>query len=126
MINVVDGVGALSYAVTQSAARGLLWDLGLNPIDDALDILLREYCQGFTGLAWKPRGPRRCLAVSPPLVAVHWRAGSMTSDSDNLAPDAQGKREKAYTSNIRWSVKLNMEELIHGRTNLVDQYPESV
>lgn len=122
----MDGVGALAYAVTQSAARALLWELGLNPIDDALDILLREYCQGFSSLAWKPRGPRRCLAVSPPLVAVHWRAGSLTSDSDNLAPEAQGEREKAYTQNIRWSVKLNMEELINGGTDLVDQYPDSV
>lgn len=121
---IVDGVGALSYAVTQSAARGLLWELGLKPIDAALDISLREYCQGFNSLDWNPRGPRRCLGISPPLVAVHWRAGSLTADSDNFAQDAQEKREKAYTSNIRWSVKLNMEELLEGQTKLVDQYPD--
>lgn len=122
----MDGVGALAYAVTQSAARGLLWELGLNPIDAALDLLLREYCQGFDNLNWKPRGPRRCLAVTPPLVAVHWRAGSLVLDSDNQAKDAQAYREKAYTSNIRWSVMLNMEELINGGTKLVDHHSDSV
>lgn len=121
----MDGVGALGYAITQTSARSLLSQLGLKPIEAGLDLLLRDYCQGFSPMGWKPKGPRRCLGVSPPLFAVHWRAGPLSSDSDHFdALDGEDERRTAFTKNIRWSVKMNMEELVDGGTSLVDQYPD--
>lgn len=58
----------------------------------------------------------------PQFFEHHRRAGSTKHDSD--INDNEGFREKAETKNIRWSVQLNMERLVKGETEIVDQWPD--
>ncbi len=90
-------------------------------IGAAYDILLRAYCEGERGR----RAGRQCLATQPSLFHHHRTAGPETSMSDISNHGGHGGfREKALTDMVRWSVRLNADALMEGRTDFVDQYPD--
>lgn len=53
-----EAVCSLGYAVTQKAARQILFEIGLKDVDAAYDINLRRFCEGLEG-----RGYHRCLTM---------------------------------------------------------------
>lgn len=116
---VNEGTCSLAYAVTQSAARQILYHNGLERLTDPFDLSLRGWCEGS-----KSGIPRTCLGVLPPLFEHHRRVGSEDADSDISAPHG-GFRNNAFTTNIRWSVMMNLKKLVNGDTNYDDQYPDS-
>ncbi len=109
---------SLAYAITQSAARQILYDLGLQRLDNPFDLMLRDWCDGIDD-----DRRRNCFGVIPQLFDHHRRAGPIAADSDIEAPNTE-IREKAETYNIRWSVRLNMDKLLQGDTNYDDQFPD--
>lgn len=113
-----EGVCTFGYAVTLHSARQMLFELALKPMNAAVDIELRDFCEGVMGHSY-----HRCVTVQPPLFNTHRGVGNIKGDSDNSVP-GEGFRSSAYTENVRWSVRLNAEELINGGTNFVDQFPE--
>ncbi|KAB5566798.1 glycosyltransferase family 25 protein [Coniochaeta sp. 2T2.1] len=115
--HVQDGLCSLAYAVSQRGARALLLDTGLKDFSAAFDILLHWACSGEYG-----RGYHRCLTVIPGLIQHHRPAGPRNKNSDISGHG--GMQEKPETHEIRYSVRLNAEEILAGGTNYVDQFPD--
>lgn len=111
---------SLAYAVSQAGARKLLYSLGLERLDFAFDIMLREWCEGTHG-----HQMHTCISVLPPLIEHHRRPGPTDADSDIVTGDG-GVRETAFTLNLRWSVRMNIEKLLQGETDYQDQFPDTV
>lgn len=119
VMNQKEGTCSLAYAVTQSGARRILYSLGLRRLDDAFDLMLRSWCEGTDG-----EEPHICLGVLPQLFDHHRRKGPGNIDSDISEPNAE-YRQTAYTNNIRWSVRMNMNKILRGDTNYDDQFPDT-
>lgn len=98
----LENICSLTYAVSQRGARSLLYELGLKKFDDNFDIDLREYCDGTQG-----REKHVCLTVQPTYFD-HYNPG-----------------EHAFTSNIRFSARLNLKKMIEGQTDFDDQFPDT-
>ncbi|KAK2018131.1 hypothetical protein LZ32DRAFT_634993 [Colletotrichum eremochloae] len=116
--HVQEGVCTLGYAVSQQGARKLLQEVALKDVSDAVDILLRFFCEGGKG-----RKPHNCLTSQPAFFHHHRAAGPMSSMSDIGIHD--GFRETSMTDMVRWSVRLNADVLLDGRTDFIDQYPDN-
>ncbi|KAJ2996244.1 hypothetical protein NUW58_g1042 [Xylaria curta] len=116
--DVQDGICSLGYAVTRRSARKLLHEVGLRRVNTAFDIMLRWFCEG----AGDPnRGYHNCLTTQPSLFQIHLAAGPKKYNSD-ISDHGVGDQEEK-TEVLRWSVKMNTEALMGGRTDFVDQYP---
>lgn len=115
-----EGVCSLGYAISQRGARKLLYEVALKEVTDAFDILLRFFCEG--GKAG--RKPHKCLTVQPGYFQHH-RAVGPTSHASDIGNHKGKYREKGLTDMIRWSVRLNLEALMDGKTEgFVDQFPD--
>ncbi|KAI1651585.1 glycosyltransferase family 25 protein [Daldinia loculata] len=117
--HVQEGVCTLGYAVSQAGARKLLHEVGLKDVTDGFDILLRFFCEGVKG-----RKYHNCLTTQPALFHHHRAAGPLSASSD-IGDHGSGFREKSSTDMVRWSVRLNADVLLEGRTDFVDQYPDN-
>ncbi|KAF3807720.1 hypothetical protein GCG54_00007453 [Colletotrichum gloeosporioides] len=113
-----EGVCTLGYAVSQKGARKLLQEVALKDVSDAVDILLRFFCEGAKG-----RKPHNCLTTQPALFHHHRAAGPLNSMSD-IGNHGDGFRDQSMTDMVRWSVRLNADALLDGQTDFVDQYPD--
>lgn len=115
-------VCSLVYAVTQKAARQILYQLALKDFNAGYDILLRWFCEGREG-----RNDRRsgCMTMQPSLFQHHRPTGPRTHESD-ISPHGDGTewRTEPHTNVLRWSVRMNAEELINGGTHFKDQWPD--
>jgi hypothetical protein len=85
----------------------------------AFDLELRHFCEGSDG---KPY--HNCLTVQPGLFQHHRPAGNKTFESD-ISSHGTEYRDKPVTEMIRWSLRMNVEALLDGRTDLVDQFPDT-
>lgn len=110
--HAMDGICSLAYAVSQSGARKLLYEIGVQRYNDAFDIMLRQFCDGLAG-----HEKHTCLTVQPTLFDHHRPAGRKEKDGEI--------RKTAETLNIRQSVRMNMGRLLRGETELEDQYPDT-
>lgn len=116
-------VCTLAYAVSQRAARQILFDVGLRALENPFDIMLRKYCDGLDG-----RKVRKCYTAQPSYMAHHRAAGKASKSSD--IHDWEGQEEadvestNAYTFNVRLSTKMNLQKLVDGETDYVDQWPD--
>ncbi|KAJ4292883.1 hypothetical protein N0V88_005543 [Collariella sp. IMI 366227] len=119
--HVQEGVCTLGYAVSRRGAQKLLHEVALKEVGEAYDILLRAYCEGERGR----RPGRQCLATQPSLFHHHRPAGPLNAISDISNHGGNGEfRDTAMTDMVRWSVRLNADALMEGRTNFVDQFPD--
>lgn len=116
--HVQEGVCSLGYAVSQSGARKLLYEVGLKDPTAAFDLLLRFFCEGTQG-----RRYHNCLTIQPALFHHHRPAGPLSSYSD-ISNHGEGFKEKSTTDVVRWSVRLNADVLLEGGTQISDQYPD--
>ena len=110
------GVCSLGYAVTQKGARGLLREIGLREVRDPLDILLRFYCMGLGG-----RRKHNCIAAQPPIFNHHRPAG-MKSANSNIGDHGAEYQAEPHTDMIQWSVRLNADAIMDGKTEFQDLY----
>jgi len=113
------GTCSLAYAVSRSGARKLLSDLGLKRLDTAFDLSLRNWCEGNDG-----HERHVCISILPQLFDHYRSAGSNIADSE-INPEDNQHRDKSYTLNIRWSVRLNIDRLLRGDEIFEDQYPDA-
>jgi hypothetical protein len=112
------GVCSLAYAISQAGARRFLYELGVRKIGAAMDIMIREMCDG-----WAERPVHNCLIVQPQLFQHHRPVGSRSGFSEVQRPGS-GYNKVAFTKNIRWSTRLNFRKLVDGETDYIDQYPD--
>ncbi|KAH9899014.1 hypothetical protein F4778DRAFT_771608 [Xylariomycetidae sp. FL2044] len=117
--HVQDGICTLAYGITQKGARQLLNEVGLKLASAPFDILLRWFCEG----SGEPnRGYHNCLTTSPSLFGMHLAAGLKTSNSD-ISDHGEGYQEEG-TEVIRTSVRMNVNALLEGGKELLDQHPD--
>lgn len=112
------GTCALARVVSRNGARRLLNDLYLNRLDDAFDLSLRDWCEGNNG-----HQEHTCISMLPQLFDHYRPAGSNIGDSEINSEDDQ-HRDKAYTRNIRWSMRLNIAKLLSGDKDFDNRYPD--
>jgi hypothetical protein len=112
-------VCTLGYAVTQAAARRILYSLGLDKVIGPYDIGLSAYCDGLTD----EKRVRNCLTMQPQLFNHHRPRGNQSSWSD-INPYGSEVVQEASTQNIRLSTRVNLPRLLNGRTDYIDQYPD--
>lgn len=117
--HVQEGVGMLGYAVSRRGARKILHEVALKSVTDAVDILMRFFCEGTRG-----RAKGICITSQPGFFQGHSMAG-LGSDRSNIGNHPPEWRKEAGTDMIKWSVRLNAEELIRGGTMFKDQLPDS-
>ena len=104
----------LGYAVTQAGARRVLYELGLESLTEATDMQLRHFCDGS----------HECITVQPQLFQHHRPVGPRKSLSD-IGDFGEGYNDKASTSNIRWSTRINLKKLLQGEGDFIDSYEDS-
>ena len=109
----------LAYAVTQASARRLLYHAGLKDLTDPIDLTLWKYCDGVDD-----RKMRSCLTPNPTLFGHFRPKGSTLRFSDTRNSD-EGMNERDYSTNIRMSTRVNLEKLVEGDHDLIDQYPDT-
>ena len=109
---VEGAVCTFAYAVTQAAARRILYLYGLRSFDEPYDIMLNNFCQHDSV----------CFMVQPQLFNHHRAAGNVSADSD-IQDTGNDVRKQAFTEMIRLSTRLNLENVLAGRT-LEDQWPD--
>ena len=116
--HVVGSICSLAYAVTQAGARRILYDMGIKSFSEPFDLMLRNFCEGGKG----QKHPV-CLTVQPQLFNHHRAAGRTSADSD-ISDHGDSMRTKAETPGIRWSARVNIETMLDGGTEFIDQCPE--
>ncbi|KAF2678276.1 glycosyltransferase family 25 protein [Lentithecium fluviatile CBS 122367] len=96
ILHVDGGVCSTAYAVSQRGARRILWEMSVNRYTSPVDVMLHELCNGQRELKLT------CLTI--------------TSNSD-ISHHGDGWRDIGKSSDIRWSMRMNMPEPFKGDTN---------
>lgn len=107
-----------SYALSYHGAAKILKYLSIDIFNRPIDYGLREMCEK------KDRG-FKCISVFPQIFGEHKPAGADERDSDIDLQNKSSVRVKGYSHNTVHSTRLNVEHLIDGRMDLVEnQYGE--
>jgi hypothetical protein len=70
------------------------------------------------------KGQGKCLGVYPPITGIFVPAGDKNKESDRqTAPDG-AKNEVAWSKNMVYSTRLNLDVLLDQNTTVQSQYPE--
>ena len=103
------------YALSYRGAQKILYALSVKELRGLFDNALSWWCTDKHQNA-------RCLDAHPSYFMPHKAIGGVGKNSDNN-PTQGNAQEKAETKNIRFSTRLNLEQLLTGRTDYFDSYP---
>ena len=103
-----------AYALSYKGAQKILYALSVKELKGLFDNALSWWCTG------KDQGAR-CLSAHPAYFAQHRVRGKTGKNSDNNPK--VGGAEVANTINIRFSTRLNLEQLLTGSKSFHDSYP---
>jgi hypothetical protein len=116
---VSEGTCSLGYALPIRGATKLLYAKGVQEMNVPYDLSLRQSCDG-QGLRKTPL----CLTTQPALFKHHRPGGNVSAESDN-SDHGNAYQGKAFSINIRWSARLNVDALLTGSTDFDDQFPDT-
>ncbi|KAF2101184.1 hypothetical protein NA57DRAFT_34782 [Rhizodiscina lignyota] len=108
----------IGYAVTQSGARSLLYEVGISAQKGTTDMELRSFCHGSDG-----RRIHTCLTAQPQIFEHHSPVGVRSTFSD-ISDHGQEYNDFAYTCNIRWSTRVNFPKLVAGEKDYIDSFKD--
>ena len=108
----------IGYAISLPGARRLLYELSVNKMTGATDMMFRSVCHGSEG-----RPMRTCLTVQPQLFQHHRPVGNKSSFSD-ISDHGTDYNEQAFTRNVRWSTRVNFRKLVDGSKDYIDQFKD--
>lgn len=112
---------SLAYGISQPGARRFLYELGVHKMTNTNDMMFRDVCDGTDG-----RQLGTCFTVQPQLFQHHRPVGPRASFSDiNNYGNDDGYNDRAATSNIRWSVRVNFAKLVNGELDYIDPFPNT-
>lgn len=109
---------SLAYGISQPGARRFLYELGVHKMSDTNDMMFRYVCDGVDD-----RQLATCLTVQPQLFQHHRPVGAKAGFSD-ISNHGDGFNDRAFTRNVRWSVRLNFPNLVSGSTDYTDLFPD--
>ena len=108
-----------AYAITQHAARVLLHSMSIDGLSMAIDNAMAQQCRDSVnalGRGQQTEYGLRCLSVNPTIVFHHKPKGRISGDSDIQSYGKDGSvREKGFTESIKWSMRLNLKNLLTGQ-----------
>lgn len=110
-------VCTFGYAVTQAAARRMLWHIGIRMMNAPIDLEYSGYCAGY----WTNNAPK-CLTVEPPYFSIYRAPGNMAGHSD-INNELSGTQKSEWSPNVKYSVMQNIDNWVEGRP-LVDIAPD--
>lgn len=102
-----------SYALSYHGAAKILKYLSMDIFNRPIDYGLRDMCEK------EDRG-FKCISVFPQIFGEHKPAGANERDSDIDPQNKSSVRVKGYSHNTVHSTRLNVEHLIDGRMDLVE------
>ena len=107
------GLCTYAYALSGRGAKKLLRGQSNMQTFLPIDLGMGQMCREDPSF--------KCIGVFPQLIDSHKAAGRMSRDSDTDMPDPKQEhvREKAFTLNVVYSTRLNIDRLLKG--NKVDQ-----
>lgn len=106
------GICTYSYALTYRGAQKLLYYLSMSIFSSPVDFGLSDMCRN-TERNFK------CISIFPQLVDSHRSAGPDFKDTD-MGNRGDGYRDRAYTFNIVHSTRLNVDHLINGDMDKIE------
>ncbi|KAH6608846.1 glycosyltransferase family 25 protein [Trichoderma cornu-damae] len=108
-----------AYAVSQRGAKKILYGLSVDGLHMAFDNSLAQLCRDAVyDLGRKQSGGynMKCLSVNPTIMFHHKPKGLVASGSDIQDLGGDGSvREKGVTESIRWSMRLNLKNILTGK-----------
>lgn len=111
-------VCSTAYAISQRGARRMLYEAGIKSMIDPVDIMYQYVCNGIGN-----RTTASCVAPLPQLFQQHRPKGSTSTHSD-IEHKGDSYNVQSFTRNIRWSTRLNFEQLLKGSNDYVDLFPD--
>ncbi|EXJ96335.1 hypothetical protein A1O1_01461 [Capronia coronata CBS 617.96] len=113
------GVCTAAYAISQQGARKALYHMSMEPYDSPID-------WGFANLCKDKAYNFNCVSVFPQLVGVSRPTANTSKWSDiGYGDDANRGVESANAQHLVYSTRLNMANLLAGKTVFDSQYPDS-
>lgn len=103
----------------QSAARKILYALSVDGLQMAFDNSLAQLCRdAMHDLGRGKDGGYRlkCLSINPTIMFHHKAKGRLARDSDIQSLGEDGSiRDEGTTESIKWSVRLNLKNMLTGQ-----------
>ncbi|PHH70270.1 hypothetical protein CDD83_5483 [Cordyceps sp. RAO-2017] len=110
---------SFAYAITQSAARKILYALSIDGLRMAFDNSLAQLCRDavYDLVRNRDGGYRlKCISVNPTIMFHHKAKGRLSGDSDIQSYGKDGTtREKGFSESIKWSMRLNLRNILTGQ-----------
>lgn len=103
------------YAVSHRGAQKILYALSVKELRGIFDNALSWWCSDHSQ-------DSVCIDAHPSYFYQHRAAGGSGKNSD--INDGLPPMTKGETYNIRWSTRLNLEQLVTGQTDYEDSYPD--
>ncbi|KAF3771411.1 family 25 glycosyltransferase [Cryphonectria parasitica EP155] len=109
---------SFAYALSQSGAQKVLFDLSVDHLTGAFDNALAGLCRRSVSSVGEenPDNDRgldtKCISVTPPVFFHHKAKGFVSGDSDIHETASGDVREKGTTENIMWSARNNIYDMI--------------
>ncbi|PLB46490.1 hypothetical protein P170DRAFT_427808 [Aspergillus steynii IBT 23096] len=118
VFDAVGGVCTSGFAVTCDAARKILAQLSMSPLNEPVDVAYGAMCD-YKG----PEDNFCCLAPYPPLISSWRQTGSSERDSDIYYTGDEW--HEAYSEGIVYSTMLNAQRLANGERTFLAQWEEA-
>lgn len=119
VFNAEGGVCTAAYAISQQGARKALYHMSMEPFNNPID-------WGFANLCKDNAFNFVCVSVFPQLVGVSRPTSNTSKWSDiGYGEDAQRAVESANAQHLVYSTRLNMANLLAGKTVFDSQYPDA-
>ncbi len=117
VFNSEGGVCTAGYAISQRGARKALYHMSMKPYDSPVDWGLANLCKnnesGFT-----------CVSVFPQIIGVSRATGHPRKSTDIGYKADSDPIEEASSHHMVYSTRLNMANLLDGKTVFDSPYPE--
>lgn len=118
---------SFAYAISQSAARKILYALSIEGLSMHFDNALAQLCRDAAYNIGRQRQAGynlQCFSVNPTIIFHHKAKGRTIRDSDIENHGEDGAvREKGISESIKWSMRLNLKNILTGRA-LEQQFPD--
>ena len=118
VFNAEGGVCTAGYAISQRGARKALYHMSMLPYNSPVD-------WGFANLCKHKAYDFTCVSVFPQLIGVSRPLGNSSRWSDiGYGSDADRQIEPANSQHLVYSTRLNMGNLLDGKTVFDSQFPD--
>lgn len=112
------GVCTAGYALSQRGARKILYYMSMQAFNRQVD-------WGYADLCKNKEYDFTCVSVFPQLVGVFHTAGNTSKWSDiGYGDESQSQVEPASAQHLVFSTRMNMENLLQGKTVFDSQYDD--